>query len=440
MASKKPAALEPFKVVFDGGQFVIIAEELAARPCYVVMRRWNGVKQNWQRKAIGEIPLRDAKGRVTDAARTMVKEHCGDWYQRLTGKIVDVPVVEKHELSIGAAWDIVSNPNDGAYPHQTPYRDEMQRALDFASVVWGEATPWATITPDHWTRLLRARLTQLINQKKTGLRATEITIARLLTVVTVLRKKKRIPIEAALIDDEWRDAMRAFWRGEKGEASTPEPSRPRHTDAQARAIIAKSWDVDPRFGLMMALGAELRLGQVARARRSQLKLEEKTFQVFGAGAKQGETIDLTAGQMEAIERALTTYLAELELPYQGEGADYYLFPGGKLEGKKHGEPHAPARPIDETSYVIGNTIRKWYREAETLAKVPRIKGRGAYGVRRAAVDHAVGVKVSPAGLKSLGGWSSDEMPRRVYADQENKHGRKEAASVRASFRGEDQSE
>lgn len=63
-------------------------------------------------------------------------------------------------------------------------------------------------------------------------------------------------------------------------------------------------------------------------------------------------------------------------------------------------------------------------------------GRGAYGVKRAAVDAAKAEGISREGLKAHGGWTDTQMPDQVYADQELEAARREAAAVRARIRGE----
>lgn len=436
MSPRGPRKLDTpqaFKVVTEVGTIRFVIEEMPGRPGYVVMRRRS--VGTWDKKSLGRIPLRDERGAILESAIVTAKVEAAKWYQTITGRTPDVPTDEPQSYTVGETWTLISDPQTGKYPHRSPFRDELERALTYAGIAWGAETPWTAIDSDRWTLLMRKRLGEQVKQGRTGLRSTEITVSRILTAVNWLKKKKKIVMDAALIDAEWRDEMRQYWKGLTGEASVPDPNRPRHSDEEARALIAVSWAVDPRFGLMMALGAELRLGQVARAKRSDLDLTANTFTVKGSGDKKGETIDLTPGQSIAVQRAMEGYLRDVSAHSARTKTDYYLFPVGRLLGKKAGDPLASLEQAF-ADHVNENTIRDWYWAAEKLAGIPRVKGRGVYGVRRAAVDHALGKKVSQQGLKSLGGWSSDEMPRRVYADQANIAGRKEAATARASFRGE----
>jgi integrase len=206
-----------------------------------------------------------------------------------------------------------------------------------------------------------------------------------------------------------------------------------------RAILAHAGAVDPRLALVLALGAELRIGQVRRARRQDLSLEAGTFVVHGRGKKGGETIDLTAGQLVVVREALATgYLRDVEAAYQAHALDdYRLFPQGQMPGGRSGAPvatvarHADAQPLDERTLIV------WFREAEALAGVESQRGRAFYGLRRQAVDAAKEGGISREGLQHLGGWSDSQVPDRIYADQESKVHRAEAAQVRARIRGEE---
>jgi integrase len=158
--------------------------------------------------------------------------------------------------------------------------------------------------------------------------------------------------------------------------------------------------------------------------------EHKTLTVRSAGKKKGVVSELTAGQWAAWLRAVGPggYLEALER----EMPDYPLFPQGRLvRGQAVPAKHGSRPPLDRTA------VRKWFAEAEELAEIPHVAGRGPYGLRRIAVDAAKDLHISREGLKALGGWSSSEVPDNIYADQEALQARSEAARVRAQMRGED---
>ena len=87
-------------------------------------------------------------------------------------------------------------------------------------------------------------------------------------------------------------------------------------------------------------------------------------------------------------------------------------------------------PIEDTA------IRKWFRDAEDEAGVQHVNGRGAYGLRRIAVDAAKELGISREGLQAHGGWIDSQVPDSIYADQEMTYARAEAARIRAKIRGE----
>ena len=71
-----------------------------------------------------------------------------------------------------------------------------------------------------------------------------------------------------------------------------------------------------------------------------------------------------------------------------------------------------------------------------MAGIASVPGRGAYGLRRAAVDAAKALGISREALKEHGGWADTQIPDRIYADQEAEFARDEARAVREQIRGE----
>jgi hypothetical protein len=439
---RKLAEPEEFAVLVKCGQFDVTAYE--ARPNYVMLRRWKPGKPKgqWQRKAIGELTLRDARGAVLESARAAARDAAMKWYLELTGEIATAPV-EKADapFTIGQTWAAISDKDTGKYPIKTPFRDELQRAIEYAVVVWGEGTTWASVDDDAWTRLIRRRVTELRAGGKTGIRATEITVSRLGTAAKWLHRTRRIPASVQPPVD-WHDELIAYWKGLAKQQHDPEPERPRYTLEQARKLLHAAWDVDPRCGLLMAVGAELRLGQVRRAKRSDLDLTAAEFgqlTVRGAGDKKGEVVELTRGQRAAVDRALRGYLRILEARWiESNGkADYCLFPGGKLHGRANGEPVISGRDPDALAPISRSALTRRWEPIEFLAGTgEHIRGRGAYGLRRAAVDAAESENISEAGLQALGGWSTPDVPRRIYRDKANRAGRADAKKLRAHIREE----
>jgi hypothetical protein len=165
-------------------------------------------------------------------------------------------------------------------------------------------------------------------------------------------------------------------------------------------LLEVSWSVDPRLGLVLALGIELRGGQVVRGLSSDLDLEKDRLMIYGAGKKKGTLVKLTKGQRAAVDRAMhpeTGYLRELEAAYQAKSiADYTLIPAGQFRGIRvfrRGRPsqakfeswkppehpsipierHASLRPASPTA------LRKWFRSPRNA---PASRTYWARAVRR----------------------------------------------------------
>lgn len=391
----------------------------------VVYLRWRSAG-NWKKKSLRR-GVRTARGRLDQMAVKWALEQAAAQYARL---VAGVPAHEREPaapLTLAQGLAAAIDPATGKYPTDTMHRREVVRELRRAIEEWGGGTPWEAIKRADLRKLWRRRILQLRAGKETGLRGAEITVQRVLAVATWLRDEELIPVGACVASRRWKTELRADWIELSGERAVPVPSRPRHTLEEMRTILAVAHDVDPRFELAMALGAELRLGQVVRCRRPDVSLEHATLTVFGKGRKQGTVVHLTAGQMRVLRRALTEgYLSLLER----EAADYPLFPG-----RWRGKGIAPARYA--TAAPLGrDQIDKWFHAAERLAEVPSLPGRAAYGLRRAAVDAAKEAGISREGLQAHGGWADTQMPDRIYADQQMDYARDEARDVRAKLRGE----
>ena len=382
--------------------------------------------------------LRDAKGRVIREAERRAQAEAEKQLAALVTVPSQEPAASKEgvvaRLTIRQGRNLAFEPQTGKYPTDTPHRREVDRALQFAIVVLGEDRTWDGVRKADLRKLWRTRIEQLAGNGKAGLRGAELVISRLLAVAEWLRSEELIPAGACLAPRHWKRELAQDWREITEARADYEPARPRHTLQEMRAILSAAPQVDPRFALLLALGAELRLGQVVRARRSDLDLVAETFKVGRRGKKRGTVVHLTLGQVAAVKRALGPggYLHLFEK--RGE-PDYPLFPQGQLAGGRNGEPrvadrHLVAGPMNR------RTLQDWFRQAEELAGVPHVRGRGAYGLRRVAVDAANNAGISPHGLKEHGGWSDTQVPDQIYADQEAEWAREEAKGIRAQIRGE----
>lgn len=389
---------------------------------------------NWARKSLRR-GLRTTRGTIDKAIEVWAKEQANQHYARLVAGLsaAEQLVVSPLTLADGLAKAI--DPAEGKYPTHTGHRREVVREMTRAMTYLGTTTLWADVKRADLRRLWRGRIQELRGNERVGMRGAEITIQRLLAVAQWLRDEELIPAEACIAPRTWRAELKKDWIELTGARGEPTPDRPRYTISESRALLAAAPALDPRYALLLALGAELRGGQVVRARRPDVDLTHATFTVFARGRKKGVVVELTAGQVRAFTEAITTgYLHELEQ----HAADYPLFPAGQMPGSRKGHPvatverHATGRPMDMSA------MRAWHRLAEEKVEIPNQKGRSLYGLRRAAVDAAKALGISREGLKAHGGWSDTQVPDTIYAEQEQSYARIEARDIRKKIRGEEE--
>lgn len=404
---------------------------------------------NWKKRSLNR-PLRTPRGKIDPEAQAWALEQAAQKYANLVNR------VPEHErpaapLTIAQGLARAMDPETGKYPADTPHRREVKREVSRAIACLGPDTAWESIRRADLRRLWRWRIQQLRADGEVGRRGAEVTVQRFLAIASWLREEEIIPPGACVPPKNWKELFLEDWLTIAGPDAPTEPERPRHSLEDMRKLIAAAGRVDPRFELLMALGAELRLGQVIRARRSDLDLSHRTLTIRGRKNKRGVVVKLTDGQMRAVDRALhpeTGYLRELEQT----AADYPLFPSGQMPGgRAHArgfgsradskwrvpdhpvatvERHAAAPALDRS------VIDDWFRETEELAGVAHIPGRGAYGLRRRSVDEVKKLGISREGLQASGGWTDTQMPDRIYADQQQEYAQNEAAEARAKVRGE----
>lgn len=421
---------EPWRRVVGLAPFAVTVEEVASKGGVVYLRWWDATLDNWRRKSLKAV-LRDAKGRIRKEIETDALRAAEAQYEVLSGK--RAATLPSAPLTLGDTWAIVSDRATGAYPHDTPHRREVSRALRDACRILGAATPWAAMNRARFRQLARTRVDEIRakDPARDGFRGAEVTVDRLLAVAAVLRADERIPDAAGFAGPKWVEELASYCAEARGRPV--EVRRPRHSVTEWRAVVAALADVDPRAALLFRVAVGLRPGQVVRARRRDLDFTAGTLTVHGAGTKRGVRVALTTGQRVAIRAALDTYLAPLEAAYTaGAIADYPLFPQGKLRrGACVVARHATAKPVH------GRTLLGWWNAAEAAAGIAKQRGRGFYTSRRVAVDFAKAKKASREGLQAVGGWADPQIPDRIYADEEQAQGADEARALRAQLLGED---
>jgi integrase len=375
--------------------------------------------------------LRTENGKVIKDTERWAKEQARAKHEELRARVAGYThpsapnAAARHALTLEQTIVLLQDPIEGKFPQDTPHRREVVRSIRYVRDTWGAKATWASVSKRDLRNLARRRMGELVADGKRGARTAEKMIEHILSVSNWLRDDDQIPEDACRPSSRWTEELYEDWRAISESEQDYRVEKPRHTLDEARAILAMANDVDPRFHLLVSLGADLRLGQVVRARRSQLDLDGNTFVVFGRGKKQGTTIELTSGQRRAVEQALRGYLVHLER----ECVDYQLFPG--RFASEAGEFMNP-----DGGYLHKQTIYRWFRRCEKLAGIKHVEGRCAYGIRRTAVDALLAEGISLPALQNNGGWSSPAIPTQEYADRASLGARQEAARARASWRGE----
>ncbi|MFL5481108.1 MAG: hypothetical protein ACJ8AK_02875 [Gemmatimonadaceae bacterium] len=430
----------------------VVVEENPHRQGGIYLRWWRTGVENWggeslKNNKLGK-PLRNADGSVNPDVAQWAVEQAMRKSQQLSGTL-PVSGPQAKRVTIGEVETLITDKETGKYPNKFPFRDELVRSLRFAVSVWGADTPVDSIDDSMWTKLIRARVSDLVRRGHKTSRSADTTVSRLITAINWLRKKKLIPLHAAQIDTErtasgtvkWKDDLRAFRRGLTGAKRDPEPYQPRFTLEQMRKIVKAAPFVDPRIAILIYVTAELRLGQTSRAMRSDLKLDKAEFgelHVHGAGHKSGEIVELTKGMRIVVDAYLTGFLGPLEEQYLTAGKDYPLFPAGRIFGRKHGVDHRLGKKMRPDEHVSRQWVIKTFHAVRAKAGIAYVKGMGAYGLRRLPVDLALEEELGEQGLKALGGWSSTTVPKGVYAERENRIGRRAARDFKAKLRGENE--
>jgi hypothetical protein len=456
--------------------FKVTVMEMATRK-RVLYLQWRDAG-NWQYRSLKPAAAKDglesatlydlAGARLTGRALAQRKkwalEQAEEMFARLKAGLSPADRAEASPLTLGQTWKKVSDVKTGLYPVVTPHRKEVEREFGHVSRILKPDTRWAAIRRKDLRELWRTRIQELQAAGHEGLRGAEISITRLLAIAQWLRDEELIPADSCVAPSTWREELRKDWQLLTGSDRLPTPARPRYTPDEFRTLLDAAWKVDPRFGLMYALGAELRGGQMKRGRRSDLTLPEMTpetsefgeLRVPGSGKKRGTVVHLTRGQRASVDRAIapeTGYLRELEAAYlRAEIADYFLFPASSMPGKRahrrgRGSRHDSKWRVTDHTVVrfstytakhVGDTaINKWMRATEQRAGIPHVEGRSWYGGRRVGVDMAKGAKISREGLQEAGGWTDSQVPDAIYSEQERSYARREARDVRAKYRGEE---
>lgn len=444
MPRKKSPTKSLFPLEVGVAPYVVRVVERAGKwGGMVYLQWWKSAKNNhgWQ-----SLKFRVAGRSAEEIAQLVVKAQSAAQrkYEEISGQRAPERAHVKRILTLADAWSIITDPQHGKYPKASRYRRQLADALTLAARVLGETFAWVSLDKAALRRVVRrqADLTiQRNNGKHVGFRPAQIMGTRLLTIATLLHDEGYLPEGFTVPGGKaWHAELRTYVE-QSHNRQLPETARPRYVEGEIDALHAVAPQVDPRFALMIEIGELLRPEQVGRTWRSQISADLDRMRIEGRGKKRGQVMLLADVERAALRRAFDAadplgYLADQEAAWLAHERDYVLFPSAVKRG-------VPARAIVGHSVTINkNQVQKWMRLAEELAGIPRVSGRGWYGLRRGGTDYAADEGLAGAALQNAFGWTSSKMATDVYEDRQRSGALEEArefrakrATARASRRG-----
>lgn len=242
------------------------------------------------------------------------------------------------------------------------------------------------------------------------------------------RNKAGFPHGACQAPKKWKAKLKRTWTSLTGTDTTP--SRPPYSDIEARKLVSKLAEADPRLEAAMILGLGYRNLQVAEgALRSQLTDGGpfgRQLSIVDKKKMATTVIDLTSRQQRFLDAAMASgYLSLLEAAYQGgEITDYYLVPGGRLKDGKSPVAAGPA-PLGR------RRLSALMTKHEAACGVRHVRGRLFHGLRR-SMEKLVALETTDEAVRDLaGGWVVGGGTRpAIYTDAQDEDRRAMAATAR----------
>lgn len=310
-------------------------------------------------------------------------------------------VTEPHKLTVGEGIERFAASR--AMPKSSSARGQYNRHLARWKSHLKPATPWQSLVRENVSELLAV-------MKEDEEHAWEAWHA-----LKVIRRVRTWLEEEAGFDG-LKDPTKGLKLSKLVEGV--EVRKPGFSEEEAGRLIGQRHhpDLDPRWALFLAFADDsgrrgVSIRQAVRSDLNRLPVGAAPPPSAGvphgwiwyAGRKgqKGKPHPLTEFERQELDRALATWLSELEAAYQrGALPDYQLVPGEYFPDSGVYHPgHAGVRkPI---SY---NTTLGWLLKAEEKAGVPHVERRGLHGIRRAWVRltrPALGLETT----QYAGGWS-----------------------------------
>jgi hypothetical protein len=409
----------------------LTAHERADRGLAIYTRVWTGSRYRDKRALCG--PIRDERGRLVPELENAAREAAQARWRAAESGVEEVPT---GPLSLSTAFRLLLHSEDGKFAAGSRWTRDVKlysaRILD----IIGDP-PVSEIRHAHYRKLWRALAELHRRGKAGGVPTADKIVGVLRSMIVWLQQEGHLEPGTGLPAPKWKSIMRDEFV-EILRAPLPRVRKPRYTPEESALIwqALPSPEVDPRLRLAAEIGAELRLGQVPRSRRTDVHPHGihalGAVEVHGRGKKHGELVVLTDDQRAALADAMTTgYLRQLEAAYQaGQIKDYHLIPGSRLRTVDG----VLTSPVERAGVAWGKTgLVKAWRVLERVAGVPHVEGRLWYGLRRRASDDAEDVTSDARVLNKLGAWKHTST-REGYQEEGRTDIAEQAASVRATIR------
>jgi hypothetical protein len=440
--SRRPRQPAPGEWEYSVGEVphLLTAHERADRGNRIYTRVWTGKAYVAKKALCGSI--RGADGKIDPELEQEARDLAMKRQREVRAGLVR-EAAPSGPLTLAAGFRRLLDPKEGKYPAKSEHAADVRRAGEIIVDVLGADVLWGDVRHLHYRKLWREMINRHVRTGRYGPRWIELVCETLASAARWLQQEGLIEAGDAEPARGWKASLRKEWE-QITRRPRPAARKPRHSAAESAALFAALPEADPRIALAVEIGAELRLGQVVRARRADVEPSADgaeplwMVRVRGRGKKLGEDVVLTDQQRQALRHALETgYLAELEAARAaGTIEDFHLFPAGQLYGTKlpDGGVVKRARATSGGSALGRSGLRKHFRDLERLAGVPHQPGRLWYGLRRRGADDAEGLQDVPAAVKNrMGGWSKSST-REGYLESGRTEDAIAAAEVRRRIR------
>jgi hypothetical protein len=432
---------KPWKTTIDGTKPLLTVEERSDRRGQLYLLWWTDGKRR-RPKLEGDHTVRGPDGTLDPERIETVRTAARLQYLRTQKGPVPTPRKSSTApLDLVDGFDRMLAIPGGKYAHETARYRAVKLARGRILHVLGDRLLWQDLRPGHYLEVGRWFIRRFEAGDETlGFRVMEATVSALFAARNWLSAQEVIK-GAAAAPEGWRAQLETEWQEAADRRSVSfeaKPHQPRHTPEETERLLDHLPHADPRLELALDLGAEYRLGQVARSHRRHLDLTPGAgaghgiLVVPGRGNKRGATIYLTPEQRATVDFALGPdgHLAHFEAAYQqGRLDDYPLFPRGKL-AKGKCVLRQPLRRANRRTFLT------FFHDLEDRAGVEQVPGRGWYGIRRVATDLARRHTTDEQVRDALGGWGGGSDVRSdVYMTRNHPDVLREAAEVRRKVRG-----